>query len=640
MSEISHCHDHKDQHIYCCPDHESLSEKQVQTRLSIALYAGVLLLVGFIAELSINQFSAVIFEFIAGLLLIIPILKDSYQALRNGRITFPCLVALAYIACIAQGDFLTAGLVALFMTLADQLENRTAIGAGKAIEELIQVTPNIIHLEKNGDYHDTPIEELNVGDIIQIRPGENAAIDGIILEGESTFDESSITGESLPIDKEAQDQVFAGTTNLTGLLRVKVEKVGDDTTVGKVKQLIFSAATSKTEIMSSIEKGAAWYTPAIVMFAAMVYFYHQDQENSLDRAISVLIMACPCSLVLATPSVMIAAITSAAKAGILIKRAVELEFFHRIEHFFFDKTGTLTSGNMNLINLKTLGDLNNSQSLIIAGSLCKNSNHPVSKGIYAALEKAELSRQKVDQLEEVHGKGLKGLIDSSLYFIGRPEWVSESIGLSNSLESIKGSRLILGSKEHGFIAEFILEDTLREDAKNCISQLKENGVQQVSLLTGDNWEPARKVGSALELDAIHAKCLPSDKLKHLESSKNNGQKTAVLGDGINDAPVLAAGDVGIAMGAIGSQVAIESASIALMGNSLNRIPFLQKLSKKSQLLIWVNILISIIVLIIGLVLSVIGLMSPVMAAIIHNLSALFILLNSARLVKFQPEYDE
>ena len=626
------------QHALCCPDHEQLSEKQINIRLNIALYSGVLLLTGFIAGQTGNIIAAAIFEFIAGALLIGPIFKDSWKSLKNGRVTFPCLVALAFLACIAKGDFLTAGLVAFFMTLADQLENRTAIGANKAIEELIQATPNIVHKELNGEFSDVPVEQVHINDVIQIRPGENAAFDGILIDGESTFDESSITGESLPVDKTVNSNVFAGTSNLTGLIKIKVLQIGEDTTVGKVKSLILSAASSKSNTMSTIEESAAWYTPAIIMFAAMVYFYNRGSENSLEIAISILIMACPCSLVLATPSVMIASITSAAKAGILIKNAVELEFFHRIKHIFFDKTGTLTVGAMELAHFDIHNSFDKVKVLKIAGSLCRLSNHPVARGVYSSLEKANITPLKISSLEEIHGKGLKGKIENTEYFIGRPEWVCEMT--NKELSEVKNNnsvRMIIGNREEGIIASFFLEDQLRDDANNCIENLRKNGVDSITLLTGDNWEPARKVGRELKLDSIVAKCLPNDKLKQLSNTKEKGNRTAVVGDGINDAPVLAAGDVGIAMGALGSQVAIESASIALMGNSLNRLPFLQTLSKRSQVTIWINIFLSIFVLVSGLLLSVLGYVSPVMAAIIHNFSALLILLNSARLVKLKPD---
>jgi Zn2+/Cd2+-exporting ATPase len=625
------------QHALCCPDHEQLTEKQINVRLNIALYAGILLLTGFITERSGNTIAAVIFEFIAGGLLIGPIFKDSIKALRNGRVTFPCLVALAFLACIAKGDFLTAGLVAFFMTLADQLENRTAIGANKAIEELIQATPNIVHKELNGDVSDVPVEQIQINDIVQIRPGENAAFDGILINGESTFDESSITGESLPVDKSIDSKVFAGTSNLTGLIKIKVLQIGEDTTVGKVKSLILSAASSKSSTMSTIEESASWYTPAIIMFAAMVYFYNRGSEDSLDKAISILIMACPCSLVLATPSVMIAAITSAAKAGILIKNAVELEFFHRIKHIFFDKTGTLTVGAMELAHFDIHNSFDKVKVLKIAGSLCRSSNHPVARGVYSSLEKANITPMKIASLEEIHGKGLRGVIDNTEYYIGRPEWVCEMT--NKELSEVKNNnsvRMIIGNREEGLIASFFLEDQLRDDANTCVEELRKNGIDSITLLTGDNWEPARKVGLQLKLDSVYAKCLPKDKLKQLSDIKEMGHRTAVVGDGINDAPVLAAGDVGIAMGALGSQVAIESASIALMGNSLNRLPFLQTLSKRSQVTIWINIILSISVLVSGLLLSVLGYVSPVMAALIHNFSALLILLNSARLVKLKP----
>lgn len=621
---------------HCCPIHEPLTERQVSFRLNLAVLSGLLILSGMFLHYFGNGFSAEMSEILACVLLAGPILKDAYRGLSRGSIGFPSLVALAFLACIAKAEYTTAGLVAFFMLLADQLENRTAIGAGKAVENLIKETPNSVHREIGGQLHECLISDLKINDTIVVKPGEMIAIDGVVLEGESSVDESSMTGESFPVDKQENLEVFAGTTNLTGVLKIKVQRLGEDTTIGKVKSLILSASQTKLPVISIIERSANWYTPFIIMLAGLVYFFQREQANAFDISITLLIMACPCSLVLATPSVMIASITAAARAGILIKNVVELEFLNQIEHVFFDKTGTLTTGHLSLVKINCLQNVSNEKALKLAGALAQYSNHPSAKGILESTKKANIQILEAVNVSEVHGKGMFGNVDGRSVYLGRKEWLVEKLDIKQSVsEDEIHSTLFLGVEGEGLIAGFTFEDQLKEDAVQSISQLRECGVKAMSLLTGDSKDAADKVANELHLDYVHSKCLPQDKLEHLNKTKSKGEKTAVVGDGINDAPVLASGDVGIAMGALGSQVAIESASITLMGSSLNRLPYLFKLSKKTKFYIWINIFIGMLFLIFGILFSILGLLTPVIAAILHNVSAFIIIFNSARIVKFK-----
>lgn len=635
-------HDHAHGHHHhdgeeCCPFHEPITEKQVKNRLLVGLYGGVVLVAGWILKGLGLDFSGSALAWVACFLLAGPILGDAISGLKRGHIGFPSLVALAFLACLSQGETITAGLVAFFMILADQLENRSAIGARLAIESLVKSTPDVVHLMKDGQVQDIPLEQLQQHQVIQVRPGELIPIDGKISKGETSLDESSMTGESLPVDKSLNSEVYAGTTNLTGVIEVEALKIGEDTTLGKVKQLILSAASSKTPFTSTVENNAGWYTQAIIMFAALTWIFQSHSDEGLTRAITILIMACPCSLVLATPSVMIASITAAARAGILIRQVVELEHFHKIKHIFFDKTGTLTTGQMELIKLEPFGEHQSIEILQLAGGLASQSNHPHSKGVTRSLDKARLEAKKIEQVQEVHGKGLTGELEGDRVYLGRPDWISAELNLQIHEEHHSEGRLLLASQQKGEIAVLHLEDTIREDAQQSLKALKELGIKKQILVTGDAKGPAEKVAKQLNLDEVHARMMPADKLAQLEKSRKEGYTTAVVGDGINDAPVLAAGDVGIAMGALGSQVAIESASIALMGSNLDRLPFLHHLSKRTTQTVRINILVGVGILLIGLFLSAMGIVSPVIAAILHNVSAIFILFHSAQLVKLKPE---
>jgi Cd2+/Zn2+-exporting ATPase len=628
-------HDHDHQHSECCPFHENLSEQQVQRRLVIAIYGGVILLSGTL----LNTFSPLqggsLLQWGACILMATPILSDAFKGLKRGQLGFPSLVALAFCACLSQGDLITAGLVAFFMIMADQLENRSAIGARLAIESLIRRTPDVVHLIKNDNIIDLPIERLEVGQTIEIRPGEVLSIDGTVIDGETTVDESSITGESLPVHKSTSNEVYAGTVNISGRLKVKVNHTGDDTTVGKVQKLILAASQSKSALTGIIETHAAWYTKSIVMLAAITCFFYRDQSDILTRAIAILIMGCPCSLVLATPSAMIAAITAAARSGILVKRPQDLETLHRVQHIFFDKTGTLTHGKMELTQLNLLAELDTAQSLSLAASLAQHSNHPHSQGLLNSSKKANLQLEKIQQFKEIHGQGVQGNIHGDMTYLGREEWVSSQLNVPVAQTE---ERLVIGSSNHGIFASFTFKDQVRKEAKSALEGLKQTGVLQNIMVTGDRLQPAEILiqEEALAIDRVHARCLPEDKLKKLEELKSDGNIIAAVGDGINDAPLLAAGHVGIAMGAMGSPVAIESSSIALMGSDLSKLPSLFKLSQRTAWVVKVNVGSSILFLLLGLLLSAMGMISPIIAALLHNVSALFILFYSAQLVRQNP----
>ena len=633
-SSTPHQHPHDD----CCPFHESLSDRQVQQRLLLALYGGAILLSGSLLKSISPQHGGPWLQLLACAIMAFPILGDAFTGLKRGHLGFPSLVALAFCACLSQGDILTAGLVAFFMIMADQLENRSAIGARLAIESLIRHTPDQVHLVQDGHVVDLPAKDLQRGQIIEVRPGEVLSIDGTVIDGESTLDESSITGESLPVLKGNHASVYAGTINLSGRILVQVTQIGEDTTVGKVKQLILSASQAKTNLAGVIETHAGWYTKAIVMLAAITCFFYRDQSDALTRAIAILIMGCPCSLVLATPSVMIAAITAAARAGILVKHPQELETLHLVSHIFFDKTGTLTKGEMELIQLDTLSNDDRASCLGIAASLAKHSNHPHSQGLWKASQKARLQLFDVSDFSESHGQGIKGNISGETYYLGREEWVQDILNLALSEAQ---PRLVLASAAQGRLASFNFQDQVRPETRSALDGLKSIGLQQQILVTGDHLEQAQQLVSSeqLPIDHIYARCLPEDKLARLNEVRQNGHLVAAVGDGINDAPLLAAGHVGIAMGAMGSPVAIESSSIALMGSDLSKLPFLFKLSQRTAWIIKVNIAASIAILLLGLLLSSMGLVSPILAAILHNVSTIFILFNSAQLVRHQDSHE-
>jgi len=575
---------------------------------------------------------------IGSLILALPIFIEAVKDLTQGKIQMNELVAIAVLASFAGGDFKSAGLICFFLMIAIIIESRTASGAQRSIEELIKLTPKAARKIVDGQEVEVDALSLQIGDIIRIRPGENFPVDGLIVNGSSTVNQSSITGESLPVDKENGDEVFAGTQNLTSVLDIKVSKVGEDTTLGKVKAMIMAAEHSKPPIVRIIDLYAGYYTPMILMIAGLTWWFGGGNMSSV---IAVLVISCPCALVLAAPSAVVAALAAASRLGILIKDVSYLETASKIRSVIFDKTGTLTEGDLSVVKLSPTEGIKPAELLYTAYSLESNSNHPAAKAICRLAIEAELKTGKVEQFEEEHGKGVLALLDGKKCLVGRASWLkSKNIPIPSnyepSEEESSGMSIVFVARENKIIGWIALRDTIRKEAKEAIIELRKEGVRQCSLVTGDRTSVAEKVAKTLEMDEIRSECLPDDKVEFVRNVKKS-YTVAVVGDGINDAPALAAGDLGIAMGAIGSDIAINSASIALMTNDLRRIPMLIKLAKRSNAIINQNLAFGMLFVIAGVSFSVFGYLNPIAAAILHAGSTLVIIFNSARLVRTGEE---
>ncbi len=621
-------------------DHEHVGS--LQTRLVITLIGGLLILNSFIADHflfvgqeEIGSISALIGALIVGL----PILIGGFKEMSRGRMHMSTLVAIAVLAAFVLADYRVAGIVAFFMLIATLIEEQTAAGARESVEKLMRFQPNKAELI-SGEVVD--VTQLQKGDRIRLRPGDRVPADGKIISGETAINEATITGESLPADKSVGDEVFAGTHNLTGALEVEVVSTGEDTTLGKVKRLILEAEGTKTKLMQLIDRYAQWYTPVILMLAAIVGVFTRDPE----RVITVLVIACPCAFVLATPTAMVAGLTAAARLGILIKNVTHLESAGDITAIVFDKTGTLTTGQLTVTSLNPVEETEGTELLRAAGSLEQNSRHPVAKAVTAIAKKAKLKLLDTDGLEEVAGKGVKGKVDGSEVFVGRASWLKEEgvdmapAETDEHLEEVSGLSLLYVAKDGRYLGWIGLEDRAREEAKHATAQLRELGTERLTMLTGDRWSVAKKVAKELGCTDVQAECLPEQKLHLVENMQKEGHTVAVVGDGVNDAPALAAGNLGIAMGAAGSDVAIGSASIALLNNDLERLPMLITLSRKLRSLITQNLLIGGAFVVIGSGLASFGYFGPIAAAILHNISSFIVIFNSARLVRFEEARTE
>jgi Cd2+/Zn2+-exporting ATPase len=462
--------------------------------------------------------------------------------------------------------------------------------------------------------------------------------DGEVFKGLSSVNEATITGESLPVDKVPGMQAFAGTTNLTGVLDITVTKAGKDTTLGKVQSLIIQAEQTKIPIMRIIDRYVKWYTPTILMVAGIVLFFTGD----INRAITILVISCPCALILATPTAMVAAISASARVGILIKNVADLEVAGRITAILFDKTGTLTTGRLYVTKLTPAENVEPAELLAVAASAERMSKHPAARALQEVAKEANLFLAAVDNFQETPGKGVTALVDSAKIIVGRDTFLKENnVDISNlsdpGLHEEQGFSTLYVAKDSRCIGWVGLQDKTRPEAKQAVTELIDIGIKRATMLTGDRNEVANRVAAELGCTDFKAHCLPQDKLSIVEQFKKEGHTVAVVGDGINDAPALAAGDLGIAMGAAGSDVAINSASIALMSNDLKRLPFLVRLSRKTRWVINQNLSFGIIFIVLGVAAAAAAWLPTVYAAVLHFAGSLIVVFNSARLVRYGEE---
>ena len=632
-----HDHDHGDG-CGCGHDHEHAPVRMKQTLVGV-----VFVLNAFVVDWvfdnahTVASASACIGAIILGIPIMIVAIKD----LKLGRLSINELVAIAVLAAFASGDYKTAGVVAFFMLLGEIIETRTAEGARASIESLIKLTPTKARrLKSDGSEEEVPASQLVVGDVIRIRPGDNVAADGLIVNGQGSFNQATITGESLPADKKPGDEVFAGTQNLTGVLEIKVSRAGTDTTLGRVRELILAAEKTKLPIMKIVDQYMSFYTPLVLVIGGLVWAFTHD----LNRVIAVLVVSCPCAFILATPTAMVAALSAAARLGILIKNVADIEAAAKINAFVFDKTGTLTTGELAVSRLAPLGDTKPAELLRIAASAEKYSNHPTAKALANIATEAGVPLLEPKDFTETAGRGVKADVGGAKVLVGRAQWLKDNgvdSGFEKSvdLNETEGWSLIFVARDGKCIGWVGLQDQTRAEAKDALAELKEAGVRRIAMISGDRQPVATRVAAEIGCEEAKGDCLPQNKVEFVRSVKAKGYKVAVVGDGVNDAPALAAGDIGIAMGAAGSEVAIHSATIALMNNDLRRLPFLVKLSRSTRAVINQNFLFGVFFIIGGLSAAAFGWLNPIVAAILHNAGSLIVIFNSARLVRKGEELE-
>ncbi len=567
-------------------------------------------------------------------MLAVPILRTAAADLLAGHLHMDGLVAIAVLAALARGDPRSAGVIAGLMLLSTVIETRTAAGAHRAIEGLVRLAPTVARRRRaEGEEEEVPAHELRVGDRILLRPGDLVPADGRIVSGRTAVQESTITGEPLPVDKAEGDEVFAGTQNVTGAVEVEVTRVGPDTTLGRVRELILQAERTRLPFAMLIDRYVGHYAPLVLAVAALTWFFTDDG----DRVVAMLVFACPCALVLATPTAMVAALAAAARSGILVRHVAHLEAVGRTDAVVFDKTGTLTAGEPEVARLAPVPGVAPSELLAAAAAAERGSQHPVALAIQRLAREAGVVVPEAGECLEEAGRGVRARVEGREVLCGRADWLREAgvagvdEGEPTAARHLSVVHVAVDGRYLGWIG---LEDRIRPTAREAVRRLRELGIRRVAMVTGDRERAARKVAETIECGEVQAGCLPEGKVEFVRRLRGEGHRVAVVGDGVNDAPALAAGDTGIAMGAAGSDVALHTAAIALMADDLRRVPHLIALSRAAVRVVAQNIAVGVVFIVGGIALAGAGRVPPILAALLHNVGSLIVVFNSGRLMRF------
>ena len=549
------------------------------------------------------------------------------------KISSALLISIAMIAAIAIGDLFASGEVAFIMAIGAILEDMTTNRARKGLKKLVDIAPKTARRVVGGHDELVPPEEIAIGDTVRILPGESIPVDGRIISGTTSVDQTIMTGESLPIDKEEGDEVFAGTINLYGAIDIEAEKTCSDSSLEKLIRLVEEAERKKAPIQRIADTWASWLVPAALLIAIIAYFITGD----IVRAVTVLVVFCPCALVLATPTAIMAAIGQATKNGVIIKSGEALERMGKADVIAFDKTGTLTFGSPSVSDVIILGDgISREEFLSIAASAERSSGHPLAAALTAYAESEGIRLETPQQSTMVAGRGIIASVSGHDVICGNQRMLSEQ-GISSEMaegfieEAGQQGKAIMIVAVDGICSGVIaFSDSLRAESSEVLSELRKTGVRTV-LLTGDNARAASFIASGLEIGSVYSDLLPSQKVDRINDMQKAGAVVAMVGDGVNDAPALKSADIGIAMGVMGSDIAVDSADIALMSDDLVRIPYLKKLSVATVNTIKLSISLSLCINAIAVTLSVLGLLIPTTGALVHNAGSVFVVLIAALL---------
>jgi len=562
-----------------------------------------------------------------------PIIWSAVRGLIERRLNVDELVALAIIASLLEGEFLTAAVVSFVMVLGSLIEEATTDNARRAIRSLIKISPERATVLVGGKERNVAVSDINVDDILLVKPGDRIPVDAVVTKGISAIDESSITGEPIPKEKTSGDEVYAGTLNQNGVIEIQATKVGEDTTLGKVIRLVSEAEAHRPPTVKLIDRFAQWFTPTILACAGIAWWLTGDSS----RAVAVLIVGCPCALILAAPTAVIAAISRAAKMGILVKGGQYLEEVGRTDVILFDKTGTLTQGEPTVDEIVSAADVRTEHVLARAACVEQNSTHPLARAVLKAAHYAKITLCSVEDMVTEIGLGVRACVEGSLVEVGSPYFCGGSTRLPaelrKHLEDFKkrGATPLVVYEDQRPLGVISVADQVRPAAYKIIQELQAMGISRLGILSGDHEQSVQLIADELKMTDTWWGLKPEEKLRVISEIQDSGHKVVFVGDGINDAPALAAAEVGIAMGAVGTDVALETADIALMTDDISKIPFLTKLSRRTVQIIKWNIAFGMVFNAIAVLASGGGILSPIMGAVVHNIGSVLVVLSSASL---------
>jgi len=570
------------------------------------------------------------------------IVTGAVKGLLERRMNVDELVAIALVASVLQGEFLGAAEVAFIMTLGALVEEAVSESSRRSIQALASMTPERATRLIDGREESVPLAEVRVGDLLLVKPGERIPVDAEIVSGVTAVDESSITGESVPRERRAGDPLLAGTLNYNGVVEIRAVKVGQDTTLGKVIRLVTQAEAQKPRSARIVDRYARWFTPLVLAIAALAWIL----SGEVSRAVAVLVAGCPCALLMAGPTATVAAVGRAARAGVLIKGGQYLEEAARIQVMLFDKTGTLTRGEPRVDEVAACETLSSDEMLSCAASAEQSCAHPLARAVLKAAHYARITVRKAEQVLAEIGLGVKALVDGTLVEVGSAEMAGGAAALPaplrQCLENIqeRGATALVVFRDRQPVGVLGVSDRLKDSAARTIARLRGLGLTTLGLLSGDHQRAVERLARELKLDSAWAGLKPQDKLKVVEEFQAQGLRVAFVGDGINDAPALAKANLGIAMGALGTDVALETADVALTRDDISRLPFLLRLGRRAVAVVRVNIGLALLFNTLAVLGGGWGLLSPVLASLLHNSGAILVVLLSASLALFRDDFPE
>lgn len=568
------------------------------------------------------------------------------------RFDMKTLMTVAIIGAAFIGEWGEGAAVVILFAISEVLESYSMEKARQSIRSLMDIAPKEALVRRGSRELMVLVEDIQIGDIMIVKPGGKLAMDGVVVKGYSTVNQAAITGESVPVNKALGDEVFAGTLNEEGLLEVRVTKHSDDTTIAKIIHLVEEAQAERAPSQAFVDRFAKYYTPIIMLVALGVavippLFLQADWNEWIYQGLAVLVVGCPCALVISTPVSIVTAIGNAARNGVLIKGGIHLEEAGSLKAIAFDKTGTLTKGQPTMTDFKVLNQQDSNEVLTIVAALESKSQHPLAAAITKRAEAQKLTYEtlEIEDFSSITGKGIQGKVNQQMYYVGSPglfyqmnhKLINSDLEAQITALQNEGQTVMLAGTDYEMIALLTVADEVRDSSMNVIKRLHQLGIKKTIMLTGDNKGTASAIGKHVGVTNIHAELLPQDKLAFIKQLREKYDKVGMVGDGVNDAPALAAATVGIAMGGAGTDTALETADIALMGDDLRKLPFTVKLSRKALAIIKQNITFSIGIKLVALLLVIPGWLTLWIAIFADMGATLLVTLNGLRLLRVKDK---